>query len=380
MRDPRLDRLSAVLVNYCVSVREGDLVTIVADPGAMPAVEAVFEAVLQAGGHPSFHAKSDRLHELLLKHGNDEQLQHVSPFEAHRLANCDVLIVLRYQANTRYLGGIDSGRIALAQSARRELMASSMQRAADGKSRYVLTDLPSHASAQDAGMSLTDYEDWVFRAGWLHLPDPIAAWQNLHSEHQRAIDFLSKKSLLRFTVPPRGGNEGTDLTVDVSGRTWVSCAAGENFPDGEIFTGPRGVDGVVNFSFPAVYAGKEVDGIRLAFRDGRVVEASATRNEDHLLQLLDQDEGARNVGEIAIGTNYEIKDSVRNAFFDEKIGGTFHLAVGAGYPETGNTNQSGLHWDLVTDLRDGGAIYADGELVLQNGLFTDSSWPSPLQR
>lgn len=377
MRDPRLDRLAAVLVEHCAPVRPGNLVTIVSDPAAMEAVEAVFEAVLRAGGHPSFHPKGDRLHELLLKHGSDEQLQHVSPFEAHRLAHCDVHIVLRYQTNTRYLGRIDSSRIALAQSARRELMASSMQRAADGQVRWVLTDLPSEATAQDAGMSLANYEDWVFRAGWLHLADPIAAWRKLHDQHQRAIDFLSTKSKLRFTAPPRGGDDGTDLTVDVSGRTWVSCAAGENFPDGEIFTGPRGVDGVVNFSFPAVYAGKEVDGIRLAFRDGRVTDANATKNEDHLIELLDLDAGARTVGEIAIGTNYEIKESVRNAFYDEKIGGTFHLAVGAGYPETGNTNQSGLHWDMVTDLRNGGTIHADGELILQNGRFTNPTWPQP---
>ncbi|MGD9634427.1 MAG: aminopeptidase [Pirellulales bacterium] len=378
MRDPRLDRLATVLVEHCAPVRPGDLVTIVSDPAAMPAVEAVFEAVLRSGGHPSFHPKSDRLHELLLKHGSDEQLQHVSPFEAHRLAACDVLMVLRYQSNTRYLGQIDSKRIARNQSARRELMAKSMQRAADGKMRWVLTDLPSDASAQDAGMSLANYEDWVFRAGWLHLADPVAAWRKLHDAHGRAIEFLAKKSILRFTAPAIDGqHDGTDLVVDVAGRTWVSCAAGENFPDGEIFTGPRGVDGVVNFSFPAVYAGKEVDGIRLAFRDGRVIEASATKNEAHLIELLDQDAGARTVGEIAIGTNYEIKDSVRNAFYDEKIGGTFHLAVGAGYPETGNTNQSGLHWDLVTDLRNGGAIYADGELILQDGRFTHPDWPQP---
>ena len=388
MRDPRLDRLAAVLVEHCASVRPDDLVTIVADPGAMQAVEAVFEALLRAGAHPSFHPKSERLHELLLKHGSDKQLQHVSPFEAHRLATCDVLMVLRYQANTRSPGRSDSKRIALAQSARRELIANTMQRSADGQMRYVLTDLPSSASAQDAGMSLAHYDDWVYRAGLLHLTDPVAAWRKLREDQQRAIDFLTKKTTLRFTSPRSTGSggarkhEGTDLTVDVSGRTWVNCAGGENFPDGEIFTGPRGVDGIVNFSFPAVHAGKEVDGIRLEFRDGRVTDASATKNEDHLIELLDQDAGARTVGEIAIGTNYEIKTCVRNAFFDEKIGGTFHLAVGAGYPETGNTNQSGLHWDLVTDLRPnegspGGAILADNELILKDGRFTYPDWPQP---
>lgn len=386
MPDPRLHKLADVLVRYSTQVKKGDLVTIVGEPSAMPAVEAIFESVLHAGGHPSFHTRPESLQELLLQHGTDEQIQHTSPFEEHRLANCDVLIVLIHPTNTRFLTRIDPAKIAMAQAARRGLFTMSLNRKALGQSRYVLTEIPSQAAAQDAGMSLRNYEDWVYRAGFLHLPDPVAAWRNLAAQQERARAYFQSKSTLRFRAPASSTghrHDGTDLTVDVSGRTWINHCGGENFPDGEVESGPRGVDGHVNYTFPAIYKGKEVDGIRLKFKAGRVVEASATKNEDYLIKLLDQDQGARTAGEIALGTNYHLKGFTRNTFFDEKIGGTFHCAVGAGYPETGNTNQSALHWDMVCDLRPahpgspGGTIHADGELVQQNGRFVFQDWPQP---
>jgi aminopeptidase len=231
-------------------------------------------------------------------------------------------------------------------------------------------------------MSLSQYADFVFRAGLLHLPDPVAAWGQIHERQERVREYLQTKKAVRFRVPRTDSNDGTDLTVDVdpTKSTWINCAGHENFPDGEVFTGPQNVTGHVNYTFPAVYQGREVHGVRLAFRDGRVVEASATKSEDFLIQMLDQDAGARNLGEIAIGTNYSITDFSRNTLFDEKIGGTFHAAVGAGYPESGNRNESGLHWDMVCDLREGngrpgGTIEADGEVFHKNGKFLRPGWP-----
>lgn len=380
MPDRDLERLADVVVRYCARVRIDDLVTIVGEPSSESAVESLFEAILRAGGHPSFHVKSERLQEVLLREGSDAQIQHVSPFERHRLETCDVLIVLRAPRNTRFLEEMDPRKVALWQSARGELMAMSMGRAAEGKMRYVLTEIPTEAAARDAGMSFKEYQEWVYRAGFLDLPDPVAAWKELSDSQERMIEFLSRKRILRFQSPPsRGGeswkHEGTDLTVDVSDRIWVNCAGGENFPDGEVFTGPRSAEGVVNFTFPAVHTGREFEGIRLQFREGRVVEASATRNEEALIALLDQDEGARFIGEIALGTNYRL-EFTKNTFFDEKIGGTFHLALGAGYPETGNDNRSGLHWDLVSDLRAEGTVHADGELIQRDGRFLMDGWPS----
>ena len=389
MCDPRLNKLAEVLVQYSVGVKKGDLVAISADPHSMPAVEAVFEAVLREGGHPSFRPRSESLQELTLRLGSDEQIQHVCPFETYHFNNCDVLIVLRQPINTRFLGRVNPGKIAMAQAARRERLAAGMKQLAAGKQRYVLTEVPGNASAQDAEMSLTDYADWVYRAGFLHLDDPVGAWRKLHEQQGRMCGYLQNRRVLRFQSPANDGShggrqhEGTDLTVDVTGSIWQNGAGDQNFPDGEVFGGPRAVEGVVNFTFPAVFRGKEVDGIRMKFRDGRAVDASATKNEEYLIALLDQDPGARVAGEVGIGTNYQLTFPGRNTFFDEKIGGTFHVALGAGYPQTGNTNESGLHWDIVTDLRrngtfagsPGGTIHADGELIQESGRFVFEGWP-----
>ena len=231
-------------------------------------------------------------------------------------------------------------------------------------------------------MSLTQFEDFVFRAGLLHLDDPAGAWRTIHERQERVREFLQRRRVLRFRVPPAEGNDGTDLTVNVdpAKSRWINCAGHENFPDGEVFTGPQGVDGHVNYTFPAVYQGREVHNVRLAFKGGRVVDASAKKNEEFLIKMLDQDAGARTLGEIAIGTNYSITDFSRNTLFDEKIGGTFHAAVGAGYPESGSSNESGLHWDMVCDLRPGtgrpgGVIEADGEVFHREGRFVEKGWP-----
>lgn len=369
-----LERLAGVLVGHCARVRRGDLVTIVADVGAWEGAEAVFAEVLRAGGHPEVWPRSEGLQELVLEHGGDEQLRWVCPIERKRLEVCDVLMVLMCPANTRRMTGMDAGRVAMQSAARRGLMRDSMRRAAEGRMRYVLSVLPGEAGAQEAGMSLRRYAEFVRRAGFLHLADPLAAWRELEAKQARMCEALEKVRELRFVAPPLAGGDGTDLRVDVSGRRWVNCAAGENFPDGEVFSGPRGAEGVVELGYPAVYKGVAVEGARLRFSGGRVVEASARRNEAYLVKMLEMDAGARVMGEIALGTNPEIRGFTGDAFFDEKIGGTYHFALGAGYPETGNTNESGLHWDMVCDLRRGGVVLADGEEVARDGRFVREGW------
>ncbi len=256
----------------------------------------------------------------------------------------------------------------------RDSLETYLKRAADGQLRWVGTQLPCQASAQDAEMSLRDYEQFVYRAGLLHEQDPASAWRKLSEQQQRLTDYLNGKDQVRFVTP-----QGTDLTVQVTGRTWINCNGQENFPDGEVFTGPRedATEGTVCFSFPAVYGGREVNGVRLTFRDGKVVEASAEKGEDFLLAMLDQDPGARVLGEIALGTNYSITRYTKNTLFDEKIGGTFHAAVGSSYPETGGRNESGLHWDMVCDLRQGGEVFVDGERLSRDGRFLPDGFPQP---
>jgi aminopeptidase len=223
-------------------------------------------------------------------------------------------------------------------------------------------------------MALADYEDFVFGAGMLEHADPAAAWRALSERQARVVNFLQSVREIRFVTP-----NGTDLRVGTAGRTWINCDGHENFPDGEVFTGPleNSTEGTVRFDFPAVHGGREVHGVSLTFREGRVVKASASKGEEYLLSMLDQDGGARVLGEVAIGCNYAITRHTRNTLFDEKIGGTFHLALGTAYPESGGKNQSALHWDMVCDLRRGGRIEADGRLISENGRFLDRNWPQP---
>lgn len=377
-----LTKLADVLVRYSTAVKNGDLVAVIAEPAAMPLVKEIYAACLRAGANPFYSPRSEDLQELLVAHGSDEQIAFVSPIQQHLVETIDVSIALWAEQNSQFLAGYPASKAALLQQARKPYLKRFMQREAEKTLRWVGSQYPTQASAQDAGMSLRLYEEFVYRAGLLHLPDPVAAWQAVERTQQRVVDYLQGRKELHFRVPPHNGHDGTDLKVDVSKATWINCCGHSNFPDGEVFAGPGGVDGHVNYTFPAVYMGHRVEGVRLKFKAGRVVEATARSGEAFLHQMLDQDAGARTLGEIAIGTNYGIRNFSCNTLFDEKIGGTFHAAVGAGYPKSGNTNESGLHWDMVCDLRPlegrpGGTIHSDGALLHADGLFVDPAFPRP---
>jgi len=241
-----------------------------------------------------------------------------------------------------------------------------LERAAKKELKWTGTAYPTHAFAQDAEMSLSEFEDFCYGAALVHLPDPIAAWQAISRDQQRLADWLNTKDEIHLIGPD------TDLTLSVKGRTWENCDGHENFPDGEIFTAPveTSVSGTVRFSYPACEGGREVEDVRLWFENGRVVRATAAKNEAYLLTMLDTDEGARVLGEFAFGTNQGVQRFTKNILFDEKIGGTVHMAVGAGYPETGSRNQSAIHWDMICDLRRGGEVWVDGQLFAKDGKFT----------
>jgi len=381
VRDQRLDRLADVLVRYSARIQKGDLVRLRGEPIGMGLLEALYEACIQAGAHPYIKASPDSAQEVMLRMGSDEQLTYINPLDMTEIDTIDATISLWAETNTKALTGIDPQRQTLASTARRELMTRFMQRAADGELRWCGTLFPTAANAQDAEMSLTEYEQFVFNAGHLDADDPVAVWQEIERRQQLVVDYLTGKNQIHFRA-----SNGTDLTVNVSGMKWINCCGHENFPDGEVFTGPNldapdgGVNGYVKYSFPAVHHGREVHDIELWFEKGGVVDCNASKNLDFLKAMLDQDEGARKLGEIAIGTNYQITRYTKNTLFDEKIGGTFHAAVGAGYPETGNDNESALHWDMVCDLRSeekdkGGTITVDGEVISRDGVFVFDGWP-----
>jgi len=389
LRDPRLDKLARVLIEYSTQIKPGQIVRLTGAPVAIPLLEALYEAALKAGAFPYVKCQPDSLANIFFQHASEEQLKHVSPLALHEIETIDVSIGLWADTNTKSLSRVDPKRQGLASAARKPIMQVFMKRAAAANDpkrypgvkplRWTGTQFPTAASAQDAEMSLTEYEDFVFKAGHLDKEDPVAEWLKIQQRQQKVVDYLTGKKEIRFQTP-----RGTDLTVNVEGMRWINCCGHENFPDGEVFTGPNlkapdgGVNGVVKYSFPAVHHGREVHDIELTFEKGRVVDAKASKNQQFLLDMLDQDPGARSLGEIALGTNYQITEYTKNTLFDEKIGGTFHAAVGAGYPETGNDNVSGLHWDMVCDMRPeagGGTVTVDGEVISRDGKFVFDGWP-----
>ncbi len=374
MRDSRIEKLADVLVNYSTRVKKGDVVRLTGALVGRPLIVALYRAVLRAGGQPIVVMGPEECHEIKLTEGSEEQLRFEDPLQQYIIETVDVTISYWGDENTKALSRVDPKKQALVSQARKKYMATFMKRFGEGKLRWVGTQFPTNAAAQDAEMSLAAYENFVFSAGLLDQSDPARAWQEISVRQQRMVDFLNTKRELRFVTP-----QGTDIRFGIEGRKWINCDGHENFPDGEVFTGPieTATQGVVNYSFPAVHGGREVHGIRLEFKDGKVVNASASKGEDFLFAMLDQDAGARTLGEVAMGTNYAIQQYSKNTLFDEKIGGTFHAALGAAYPESGGKNESGLHWDMVCDLRQGGQIYVDGQLISENGRFVFDDWPKP---
>ena len=365
MADPRVEKLADVLVNYSVAVQPGDKVAIQGQTGAEVLLREVYARVLQAGGHPFVLVSLPGMDEVFYRYASQEQLEHV-PEPAKLLAETyDARIGVGAAENTRALSDVDPQKIVTQRRAQTELMKTFMQRSAAGEFRWVGTLFPTNAYAQDAEMSLSDYEDFVFGACLVDQDDPVGAWRTFSGWQQNIVDWLKGRERVHLVAP------GTDLRLSVAERVFVNSDGHHNMPSGEVYTGPveDSVEGHVYFSFPAIIQGREVTGVRLWFERGRVVKATAEKNEDFLLKTLDTDEGSRSVGEFAIGTNTGITQFTRQILFDEKIGGTVHLALGAGYPETGSKNESSIHWDMICDLRDGGEITVDDRLIFQNGKF-----------
>jgi aminopeptidase len=366
MRDPRIEKLADVLVRYSVAVEEGDKVLIRGDALAEPLIKAVYARVIQAGGLPLMMVSLPGMSEILYKNGSDAQLEHVAEPIKLAMETYDVSIGIGGDHNTKELSNVDPNRIVIHRRARSELMKTMMERSASGAYRWVGTLYPTNAYAQDAEMSLGEYEDFVFGACMPDLDDPVGYWERFSAWQQRIVDWLADKDHVHVTGPD------TDLRLRVGGRTFINSDGKHNMPSGEVFTGPveDSIEGHVLFSYPAIINGREVLGVHLWFEDGRVVKARAEKNEAFLLEMLDTDEGSRYIGEFAIGTNEGITHFTRQILFDEKISGSFHMALGAGYPETGSKNESAIHWDLICDLREGGEIEVDGELIYKNGDFT----------
>jgi len=371
--DPRVEKLAKLLVQYSVELKKGQTVLIAGDACAGPLLREIYRQALRAGAFPITNVSLDGMEDIFWREANDDQLTYVSPFRKFQIERIDAQIGIWADSNTRHLTGVDPAKMAKSAAARKPLTKLFLERAAKKELRWSGTLWPTHAFAQDAEMSLADFEEFVFQAGHLNDADPIKTWRAISRRQQALTDAMNKAKEIRIVAPD------TDLTLSVRGRRWINCDGHENFPDGEVFTGPveKDVNGHIRFSFPAVHGGREVTGAFLEFKAGKVAQARADKGEDFLRAMVDMDAGSCYLGELAFGVNYNIGRYMRNTLFDEKIGGTVHIALGSGYPETGNANESGLHWDLVCDTRTGGKIYADGQLIQENGVFKDKRFPQP---
>lgn len=365
MADPRVEAMARVLVGYSVDVKPGQLVRISANVEGVPLALALHRTVLQVGGNPWLDLSVEEAEELFYAFGEGEQLDYVPPFLMQTVEALDADISVWTDANTKRLNSIDPAKQARRARAMHPLSKRHLERMARKELRWVGTAYPTNANAQTAEMSLREYEDFIYGACRVTEPDPVSIWKEVSRKQQALIDWLSGRSQIHVQ------GEDTDLRLSFAGRTWENCDGRENFPDGEIFTGPveDSVEGHIRFSFPACFRGREVENVRLWFEKGRVVRATAAKNEDFLLRMLDVDEGARFVGEFAFGTNSGIQRFTGDTLFDEKIGGTIHLALGKGFIETGSANESAIHWDMVCDLRAGGRVLVDGETFCENGAF-----------
>jgi aminopeptidase len=365
MRDPRVTNLARILVGYSTAVKEGDAVTIDGESPAEPLLAAVYEEVLKAGGNPVLQMRVASQDATYYELASDAQLEWISPYARWAVEEADVRISIGASLNPRELSGVPPERQQRRSQATGELMAKAMERSAKGSFRWVYTLFPTPAYAAEAEMSLRDYEDFYFAACLADGGDPLSNWEKASAETQRLADWIEGREEVHVTGP------GTDIKLGIGGRRFIPALGEHNMPDGEFFTGPNedSVEGEVSFHLPAVIGGREVSGVRLRFDGGKVVDAQADRGEEFLVKLLDTDEGSRRLGELGIGTNYGIDRGTREVLLDEKIGGTVHLALGRAYPETGGSNESSVHTDLVCDLRQGGRITVDGEDLQVDGKF-----------
>ena len=366
--DPRLKKLAKLLIHYSANVKATDKVFLECDEVATPWMAAMAEEALKTGAHVETLIGSEMIGEIRLKHATEEQLKQGGAIGLLIAQTADVVLSAWGSRNTRINSGIPAEKLKYASQGRKESQRIFMDRMGKGELRWCGTQYPTEADAQEANMSLSDYENFVYGAGLLDSEDPVAEWKRISAEQERWVKWLDGKSELHIVA------EGTDIRVKVAGRKWMNCDGHVNFPDGEVFTSPveDGIDGHITFSFPGIYAGREVEGIRLEVEKGLIVKATATKGEDLLHALMDTDEGSKRFGEVAIGTNYGIRQFTRNMLFDEKIGGTVHMAIGDSMADAGGLNRSAIHWDMLCDLRKGGRIFADDILFHENGLFLES--------
>ena len=364
----RINKLAHILVDYSTNIQPGERVLVETTTAAESLVRSIYRRIPERGGQPHLLLSLPDQEEIFYSLANDSQLDFVPTFEKLAADEFDARIRIYAQTNSRALGSLDPARHARRTKAIAQVQQAIMRRAAQGRMRWVSTQYPTPAYAMDADMGSNAYTDFFFQACHADsaTEDPVAYWQSVKAEQAQTIARIEGRDQVSLQGPD------VDLRLSIKGRHFNNSCGLHNLPDGEIYTGPveTSLNGWVRYTYPAVFGGRVVEGVELTFEAGRVVKASAKKEQAFLQTILDTDAGARYVGEFAIGTNYQIDRFSRNILFDEKIGGTFHMALGMGYPETGSLNQSVIHWDMICDLRKDSEIRMDGEVVYRDGKFS----------
>jgi len=360
MIDARVNRLAKVLVQYSRKVKRRQVVLIGGPAAAEPLALELAREVLRAGGHPLYRLAPDAAAEVFFAEADEAQLRFMPKSTLAAVREADHYINILAETNTQALSGVDPKRQRLAEAARRPLQDLVLR-----KDRWTLTLFPTAAYAQNAGMGLEEFEAFAYGAMRAQARDPVAAWLKARALQERVLARLRGADRVRIVAPD------TDLTLSVRGRRFLGSYGTHNMPDGEVFTGPveTSAEGHIRFTYPACHRGREVQDVRLEFAGGRVVRAAAAKNESFLRSMIGMDAGASRLGELGIGTNYGIRQFIKNILFDEKIGGSVHLALGRSYEATGGRNRSALHWDMICDLRRGGRLEVDGRVLQADGKF-----------
>ncbi len=365
--DIYIEKMAKAIIHYSTDVKPDERVLIrVTSPAGQPLAQALYREALRTGAYAfTYIHMSDENSLAMEATDNLDLLAAPNPMLELMYQTCDVVIRVDASENPSALSDYPTELQRARGKSAGAILKIQMEREGNGSMRRCSTLFPTQGYAQAAGMSLQQYERFVYHACKLHLDDPVAGWLALSKEQQRLVNWLQGKKHLKVT------GKNIDMEMSIEGRTFINSNGKSNFPSGEIFTGPveDSVNGWVNFTYPAYYGGNRVDGVSLAFKDGVVAKATAEKNEAFLLAAIDSDPGARRLGEFAIGTNRDIQRFTGSILFDEKIGGTVHMALGQGYPHTGSVNKSSIHWDMICDMRDGGEIWVDGELFYRNGEF-----------
>ncbi|MEO7175613.1 MAG: aminopeptidase [Saprospiraceae bacterium] len=359
-----LDKYANLLVNYSLSIKEGDRLCIRTTTLAEPLVREIYRSATKAGAHVEVIMDFDEKSEIFMAEGNEEQMKWVSPLTKLAFEEFEAYLVIRAPYESKPVkAGLPNASTLIAQ-AHESIQTIYSKRTASRELKRSLCQYPTESAAKTAGMSLEEYTSFIFHACKLDQEDPIKAWLKVRDDQQAIVDCLNKSSTIQYLGP------NIDLTFSTKGRLWINSDGQTNMPSGEVYTSPveDSVNGFVYYTFPSIYGGREVKGIRLEVKDGLITNWEAESGKDYLDNVF-QIPGARRFGEAAIGTNYEIDRMTRNILFDEKIGGTVHLAIGQSYLQTGGLNQSSIHWDMITDMKNGGKIMADGKMIYENGLF-----------